>query len=127
GGGWRDVTVGPVLGRDIAIAAGAQYREVVDRDGPVPVRVLYLPGHEPAARRLLAAARTAVNSFADWFGPYPFPELTVAEAYLGWHARSGPGVVLVDERVVALPAFAAGYAEYVVTQQVAAQWWGTAV
>ena len=66
-------------------------------------------------------------AFADWFGPVPFPELTIAETHLGWHARSSPGLILVDERIVALPAFAAGYAEYVLTQQVAQQWWGNAV
>jgi hypothetical protein len=127
GDGWREVTAGPVLARDFALATAVQYRELADAAGPVPVRILYLPGHEPAARRLLVAGRTAVNAFADWFGPAPFPELTIAETHLGWHARSCPGLVLVDERVVALPAFAAGYAEYVVTQQVAQQWWGNAV
>ncbi|HEX4592173.1 MAG TPA: M1 family aminopeptidase, partial [Gemmataceae bacterium] len=68
-----------------------------------------------------------VATFADWFGPVPYPQLTIAETHLGWHARSCPGLVLVDERVVALPSYAAGYAEYVVTQQIAQQWWGNAV
>jgi hypothetical protein len=127
GGGWRDVDAGPIVARDFALVATRQYRELTDTVGPLRLRVLYLPGHEPAARRLLAVTRTAVTDFAEWFGPFPFPELTIAETHLGWHARSCPGLVLVDERIVALPGFAAGYAEYVLTQQIAQQWWGNAV
>jgi hypothetical protein len=127
GDGWHEVTAGPVLARDFAIATARQYQQLNDTSGPVPIRILYLPGHEPAARRLLASARTAVATFADWFGPVPYPELTIAEVHLGWHARSCPGLILVDERIVALPQFASGYAEYVLTQQIAQQWWGNAV
>ena len=56
GDGWREVTLGQMLARDFAIVTARQYRELSDRAGPVPIRILYLPGHEPAAQRLLASA-----------------------------------------------------------------------
>src|SRR5437764_266936 len=73
---------------------------------------------------MLCAARLALATFAGWFGPYPYPEFIIAETYLGWNVRSCPGLAMIDTRVFALPAVSAGYAEYLVVEQVAQQWWG---
>jgi hypothetical protein len=119
----QETTIGPLLARDFGFAASDRYREFTADAGPVHVRVLAFPEHSAAARRMLEAARVALLTYAEWFGPYPYAEFTIAESYLGWNARATSGLALIDERVFALPGFAAGFAEFLVAQQVAQQWW----
>ncbi len=123
GNGWSELFSGPFQARDFALLASDRYQEFVEQAGPVRLRCVAFPEHAAAARRLLQAARVALLAYAEWYGPYPYPEFTIAETYLGWNARACGGLAMIDTRVFELPEFAAGYAEYIVSQQVAQQWW----
>src|SRR4051812_5241942 len=113
-GDWQEYEVGPLPARDFALLCSDRYQEFTDRVGSVTIRCVAFPEHAAAALRMLRAARLALARFAEWFGPYPYPEFTIAETYLGWNVRSCPGLALIDARVFALPAVSAGYAEYLV-------------
>jgi hypothetical protein len=123
GNGHCELFTGPFQARDFALLTSDRYQEFVDEAGPVRLRCVAFPEHAEAARRMLKAAREALLAYADWYGPYPYPEFTIAETYLGWPVRACAGLSMIDTRVFALPGFAAGYAEYLVCQQVAQQWW----
>jgi hypothetical protein len=123
GDGWQEIDTEPVLARDFALVASEHFKELTLQAGPVSLRCLCLPEHAEAGVRMLQAARQALFAYAEWFGPYPYPEFTIVETYLGWNARACAGLAMIDARVFALPAFAAGYGEYVIAQQLAQQWW----
>ncbi len=50
---------------------------------PVDVVLLLLPEHESLGKRYLAAAVNALKLFGEWFGPYPYPILTVVDPLPG--------------------------------------------
>jgi hypothetical protein len=64
---------------DFAFTASPLYRVYTDSFGSAEIRVLMQKGHEAQARRHLEAAKTAMRRFGEWFGPYPYPVLTVVD------------------------------------------------
>src|SRR5262249_5579620 len=74
------------------------FREFAEEAGKVRLRCLAFPEHEANARVMLSAARAALLAFQDWFGPYPYQELTLVEAYLGWGVKPCRYVLLLAAR-----------------------------
>jgi len=65
----------PINNYAIAIAAGhyAHWQEVLDGEaGPLTMDFFPLDYHEAAARRQWVQARTTLQCFEHWFGPYPW-------------------------------------------------------
>jgi hypothetical protein len=128
GGGMTQVDVEADGMRDFAILASARYRvyEGVVAAGPggapVRVRVLALKRHEYFAKKCLTYASDALLAWARWLGPYPYPDLTIAEGYFGWNGNECSSLVMIDERVFGMPHLAAGYVEYLITHEVCHQW-----
>ncbi len=50
---------------------------------PVDLVLLLLPEHESLGDRYLASAANALRLFGEWFGPYPYPVLTVVDPLPG--------------------------------------------
>jgi hypothetical protein len=46
---------------------------------PVEMRLLLQPEHDSQADRHFAAARAALKYYGTWFGPYPYPQLTIVD------------------------------------------------
>ena len=46
---------------------------------PVEMRLLLQPEHDTQADRHFAAARAALKYYGTWFGPYPYPQLTIVD------------------------------------------------
>ena len=46
---------------------------------PVDMRLLLQPEHDTQADRHFAAARAALKYYGSWFGPYPYPQLTIVD------------------------------------------------
>jgi Peptidase family M1 domain len=46
---------------------------------PVGLRLLLQPEHVPQAERHFQAARAALRYYGEWFGPYPYPTLTIVD------------------------------------------------
>lgn len=74
---------------DFAWTASPLFRELQDRWRHVRIRILYPPGHEAGARRIRSAVRAALDLTAEWYGPYPYPVLTVVEPPLYGLAAAG--------------------------------------
>ena len=74
---------------DFAWTASPAFIEKVDRFDPpggpssaqpaVALRLLIVPEHEAQADRYFRAARTALRSFSEWFGVYPYDQLTIVD------------------------------------------------
>ncbi len=115
--------------RDFALLCSAEYTEFRGQTSvgeglpPVTVRVYCLPGHEHYAKEMVRIVSLAITRYSQWFGPYAYPEFTIAESYFGWNGNECSGLVMIDERVFAMPHLANGYVEYLVSHETCHQWW----
>ncbi len=126
--GWKRVETDVFVGRDFAILASPRFKEfntqAVLGDGKsVPVRCLAFPEHEFYAREIMRIAAEAIPVYSKWFGPYPSAQFTLVESYFGWNGNECAGLVMIDERVFAMPHLVLGYAEYLVSHETCHQWW----
>ncbi|HSP97844.1 MAG TPA: M1 family metallopeptidase [Candidatus Dormibacteraeota bacterium] len=103
GDGTRTLTVHAEAVHDFAWTADPRFRVVEERIGDVPVRLLVQPHHLAQAPRYLGAVRAALIRSQEWFGPFPYPQLTVVDP--------GPG------------GLGAGGMEYPMLVTVGTAWW----
>ncbi|MGH9966693.1 MAG: M1 family aminopeptidase [Pyrinomonadaceae bacterium] len=68
--------------RDFAIIAGRGLHTEQVVVGDTTLRSIFLPEHERAGKRVLAAGANALRVFASRFGPPPFKTINIAEAPL---------------------------------------------
>ena len=94
---------------------------------PVHIRILAFPEHEHYAREMVRIATDAITAYSKWFGPYPWPEFTIAEAFFGWNGNECSTLVMIDERVFDLPHLAGGFVDSLVSHEICHQWWYNAV
>ena len=123
GNGWKQLELSSPAARDFAILASAKYVELEEQVGPTKVRVLALPEHLHYAQAMMRMAAYALPAYSEWFGPYPYPQFTIAESYFGWNGNECSGLVMIDERVFAAPHLAEGFVEYLVSHEICHQWW----
>jgi hypothetical protein len=128
GAGWRELSIqtGPV--RDFAFLCSGLYavyeNEIeVAPHTPVKVRSVALPEHEFYAREMLRLAGEALEAYSKWFGPYPYPEFTIVESYFGWNGNECSTLVMIDERVFAMPHLGESYVQYLIYHETCHQWW----
>ncbi len=74
---------------DFAWTASPEFVEVTGKSQDVDIRVLMQPDHADQSQRQLEAAKLAVRYFQDWYGDYPFPNLTVVDPRRGAAASGG--------------------------------------
>ncbi|HEX4611760.1 MAG TPA: M1 family aminopeptidase, partial [Urbifossiella sp.] len=113
---------------DFSLLASRRYREFRGQtqlpDGrTIPLRCFAFPEHEWYATELIRMVGEAIPVYSDWFGPFPYPQFTVAESYFGWNGNECAGLVMIDERVFGMPRLARGYVEYLVSHETCHQWW----
>src|SRR5262249_39192909 len=116
--------------RDFALLASAKYCRYegeVAADAclphPVKIHVLAFPHHEFYAKKMVQIAAEAIAVYSRWFGPYPYHDFTIAEAFFGWNGNECSTLVMIDERVFGMPHLAAGYVDYLVSHEICHQWW----
>ena len=118
--------------RDFAFLCSARYVDYrgeaeVEPGRSVPIHVLAFPEHEHYAREMVRVARAALTTYSAWFGPYRYPEFTIAEAFFGWNGNECGALVMIDERIFDMPHLAGGYVELLVSHEICHQWWYNAV
>jgi Peptidase family M1 domain len=123
----KDVFIGPVVARDFALLTSSRYVEFAGEAAnaggeKVKVKCLAFPEHEHYARSLIGHAARAIEHYSKWFGPYPYPEYTIAESYFGWNGNECSGLVMIDERVFSMPHLADGYVQYLISHETCHQW-----
>jgi hypothetical protein len=127
GGGLKEVEFAVCCARDFAFLCSACYQEFLGQAGPVQVRCVALPEHAYYARAMVRAVCEAIPVYSQWFGPFPYPQFTIAESYFGWNGNECGGLVMIDERVFGMPHFGAPFVEYLVSHEACHQWWYNAV
>jgi hypothetical protein len=126
--GWKTVTTKPFVGRDFAVLASADYREytsaIVLPDGrEIQLKCLAFERHEFFAKEILKIVGEAIPIYSQWFGPFPYDQFTVVESYFGWNGNECAGLIMIDERVFAMPHLGRGYVEYLASHETGHQWW----
>jgi aminopeptidase N len=111
--------------------AAARYAVARTRHGGIDVEVYHHPGHTRNVARVLEAATAALEHCVSRYGPYPLPQLRIAEvpaASLGAGGFALPGVVyLSEDRGFLIDAEAPGRIDLLakrVAHEVSHQWWG---
>jgi len=111
--------------------ASARYDVERVRHGGIDVEVYAHPSHRRNVGRILEAATAALDHGVARYGPYPFPQLRIAEvpdASLNAGGFALPGVVfLAERRGVLIDAEAPGRVDLLakrVAHEVSHQWWG---
>jgi hypothetical protein len=123
GDGWKQVTLTPICVRDFALFCSAKFQAVTGTAGGTQIRIVALPGHEWYAQEMLKIAQEALPVYQQWFGPYPYPQFTVVESYFGWNGNECGGLVMIDERIFALPHLARNFVDSLLTHEICHQWW----
>ena len=123
GNGLQEVTIAVSCARDFAFLCSPRYCEYAGQIGAVKVRCMAFPEHEHYAREIVRHASEAIEVYSRWFGPYPYPEFTVVESYFGWNGNECAGLVMIDERVFALPHLAGGFVDSLISHETCHQWW----
>jgi len=106
--------------REFAWLASADYAVSETTAQGATVRSYYLPGDEAAGQAVLSTAAAALRAYADSYGPYPFPEMTVAEAPLRFYGMEYPGLNLIG---LSLYRDQRDQLEDRVAHEIAHQWW----
>src|SRR5262249_39912590 len=121
--GRQQVEIRATAARDFAFLCSKRYRGFSGMAGPVTIKVVAFAEHEFYAQRMVQWAAEAIDAYNHWFGPYPFPEFSVAESYFGWNGNQCAGLVMIDERVFGMPHLAEGFVEYLLAHETCHQWW----
>jgi hypothetical protein len=64
---------------DFAWTASPDFVEFAAKADDVEIRVLMAPEHSGQGERFIKAAHIAVQTFQEWYGDYPYPNLTVVD------------------------------------------------
>jgi hypothetical protein len=74
---------------DFAWTTSPEFVEFTDKAQDVDIRVLMQPDHAYQGQRHLDAAKVSVEYFQNWYGDYPFPNLTVVDPRRGAGGSGG--------------------------------------
>ncbi len=119
----RRVRIAPVVARDFSLFCCDRYQEYIGYAGDTRVRVLTLPEHEFYGKEMVRIACEAIPIYEDWFGPYPYPQLTIVEAPFGWNGNECGGIIMIDSRVCGFPSLAKHFVDSLLSHEICHQWW----
>lgn len=74
---------------DFAWTTSPEFRVHTDKAQDVEIRLLMQPDHDHQWRRHMEAAKAAVEYHQNWYGDYPFPNLTVVDPRRGAGGSGG--------------------------------------
>ena len=115
--------------RSLGLTIGTDYRRYT-LDGPIPIEVAFLPGHEEEARFFATLARDVLEAYEERYGPYPRARLTIVEnPNVEGLSFAADGIVWLSRRFFThrnVLFFGAlnRVAEYVLAHEIAHQWVG---
>ncbi|CAN5681224.1 M1 family metallopeptidase [soil metagenome] len=107
--------------RDFVMIANPEFLVMEGLVGETVVRSFYTASSEPVAAEVLETSMKSLAYFNEQFGPYPYREFDVAEAYIGPRAAGieFPGLVYISRNL-----YQTGNAslEFTIVHEVAHQW-----
>ncbi len=125
--GWKRLTIAAGPARDFALVCSDHFKTWERVVAGVTVRVSAFPEHEANALAALDNACEVIPLYQSWFGPCPHDEFEIAASYFGWNGNECSGLVLIDDRVLSMPAAGQRYLDHLVTHETCHQWWWDAV
>ncbi len=88
---------------DFAWTASPSFQVVEDEvalsTGKVKIRALICPGHMGSAQRYVSNVQGTMKKFDDWYGPYPYAQITLVDPPAGGGATGGmeyPTLITLD-------------------------------
>jgi hypothetical protein len=90
---------------------------------PVNMRLLLQPEHLHLADRHFTAAATTLRYYGEWFGPYPYPALTIVDPPFGSDSAGMEYPTLFTAGTHWLSPAQSNDPEYVVIHETGHQWW----
>lgn len=121
--GWRMHRVAATPARDFAVICSDRFQEHLGQAGPVAIRCLALPEHEFYGKEIVKIVQEALPVYNRWFGPFPYKQFTVVEAFFGWNGNECGDLVMIDARMFGMPHIARAYIDYLVSHELCHQWW----
>ncbi len=118
----QEVQIGPIVSRDFAFLCSKDYKNFSGQAENIKVNVMAFQEHEFYAKKIVDVIVSALNEYQKWFGPFPYPEFTIAESYFGWNGNECSDLVMIDQRVFMMPELMSGYVEYLVSHETCHQW-----
>lgn len=116
---------------DFVWAAWPCFQESHRQVGPTEVVLVYPPEQEHAAGRYLDVAEHALTHYGAWYGPYPYPRLSVVVVpggSLGAGGMEYPTLVMIDAMAMGIPDVMDNrFLEFVTAHEIAHQWWQSTV
>jgi len=64
---------------DFAWTASPHYKTATRRAGEVEITLLYQPENQKYVERYLKATGQSLEAYGEWYGPYPYPRITVVD------------------------------------------------
>lgn len=108
---------------DFAFAASPDFQITQARAREVEVVLYYLPEHADFVADYLQTGVGALQSYSDWYGPYPHPRLTIVD--VPDNAQGAGGMeypTFVTGGTQGIPAWT-GTLAVVASHEIAHQWW----
>ncbi len=106
--------------REFNIVASTRYEKSSEQVGDVTVNSYYLPSMAAGGEKALAWSATALETFEEQFGPYPYTELDVVATPNEALGVEYPGLVALASRIYAGEDT---FFEFAAAHEVAHQWW----
>lgn len=116
---------------DFAWTAWPDFQEARRQVDGTEVVLLYAPNHAPYVERYLEVAERALRAYGAWFGPYPYPRLTIVDVpdIAGGAGGMEYPMLVTTGPPTPFPANLLGdsFPEMVTAHEIAHQWWQTTV
>lgn len=106
--------------RDFAWVSSSRYSESIEKGSPV-IYSLYYPEHGKAGERVLKIARQVLNFCENYIGPYPYPEVRIAEVDFLFGGMEYPNLVYIAKKLYENPEDE--FFEFAVAHELIHQWW----
>lgn len=121
----QTIAAGPV--REFYLAARQEFHKISRKSGETTINSYAPPGSEESARLVLETAASALESFNNRIGPYPFTEYDIVATATDALGVEYPGVVAISGHLYALKGSEAStpgaiYLESTVAHETAHQW-----
>lgn len=121
---------------DFAWTAAPDFRQAVRQVDGVELVYLYMPEHAWTVERVLEIGEASLRSYGAWYGPYPYPRLTVVDVPDDAEGAGGmeyPSLVTVGTMSMLGGGSLAGRLgverslELVTAHEIGHQWWQSVV
>lgn len=122
-GGYKEVVIVGCCARDFALVCSDRFLEQTAQVGHVRVRVLTFPEYRHMAGLALQFASEVIPVYSRWFGVYPYDEFDIVQSHFPWNGNECSGMIMIDERVFAVPSIGATYVDHLITHETLHQWW----